>query len=98
MNRSYGLGDDELIYLADADGAHRELGRDPVARRRINDALRRLQARAVDIVGRHRAQVADVAQALLRRRFLSAEDIEVIVGRDRPSPECVMPAGSGSRP
>jgi SpoVK/Ycf46/Vps4 family AAA+-type ATPase len=98
MNRSYGLGDDELIYLADADGAHRELGRDPVARRRINDALRRLQARAVDIVGHHREQVADVAEALLRRRFLSAEDIEVIVGRDRSSPKCVTPAGSGSRP
>lgn len=98
MNRSYGLGDDELIYLADADGAHRELGRDPVARRRINDALRRLQARAVDIVGRHRAQVVDVAEALLSRRFLSAEDIEAIVGRDRPPPECVPPAGAGSRP
>lgn len=98
MNRSYGLGDNELIYLADADGAHHELGRDPVARRRIDDALRRLHARAVNIVSSHRALVADIAEALLRRRFLSAEDIEVIVGRDRPAPECVSPAASGNRP
>lgn len=86
MNRSYGLGDDELIYLADADDAHRELDRDHVARGKINEMLKRLQARAVKVVENHRRQVADLAQALSLRRFLSADDIVAIVGPSPPSP------------
>lgn len=86
MSRSYGLGDDELIYLADADDAHRELDRDHAARRKINEALKRLQARALEIVENHRQQVADVADALASRRFLSADDIDAIVGQSAPSP------------
>lgn len=85
MSWSYGLGEDGLIYLADAEAAHRELGRDPAARRRINESLKRLQERALEIISHHRAQVADIAEALIRRRFLTASNIEEILRQDRQS-------------
>jgi cell division protease FtsH len=96
MTLSYGLADDELIYLADADDAHRELRRDPAARRQIDETLRRLQARALEIVGRHRTLVSDLADELIRRRFLSAEDIQAILARREVSTE-LAPHDGGSR-
>jgi hypothetical protein len=41
--------------------------------------LIRLQDRAVTIVREHRAKVAAIAEALVSRRFLSADDIAAVV-------------------
>jgi cell division protease FtsH len=89
MTLSFGLDDDQLIYVADYDEVHREL-RDPHTRRRVDEAMRRLQARALEIVERHRAQVEAIAQALIRRRFLSGEEIKEILAR--------TPATAGNGP
>jgi cell division protease FtsH len=82
MTLSFGLGDDQLIYLADADEAHREL-RDPNTRRLIDEAMRRLQARALEIIDLHRTQVEAIAQALFERRFLSSQEVKEILVRAR---------------
>jgi ATP-dependent Zn protease len=76
---SCGLPGDDLIYLASAEDALQELRLDPAARRRVNDDLKRLQARAVEIIHERRTQVANLADALLRRRFLTATEIEAIL-------------------
>ncbi|WP_426440424.1 AAA family ATPase [Bradyrhizobium genosp. P] len=84
---SCGLAGDDLIYLASAEDALAELRLDPAARRRVNDDLKRLQARAIEIVRERRTQVADIADTLLRRRFLTATDIEAILATgSSPSP------------
>ena len=86
MTLSCGLADD-LVYRADAQNALAELRLDLAACRGVNDELKRLQARAVEVVRKHRTQVADVADALVRRRFLTAKDIEAILGTMVASPE-----------
>jgi cell division protease FtsH len=86
MTLSCGLADD-LVYRANAENALAELRHDLAARRGVNDELKRLQARAVEVVRKHRTQVADVADALVRRHFLTAKDIEAILGTTVASPE-----------
>lgn len=86
MTLSCGLADD-LVYRANTENALAELRHDLAARRGVNDELKRLQARAVEVVRKHRTQVADVADALVRRRFLTAKDIEAILGTTVASPE-----------
>lgn len=85
LTLSCGLADDDLVYLASTEDALTELSLDSAARRRVNADLKRLQARAVEIVRERRAQVADIAEALIRRRFLTAKDIEAILATGRPS-------------
>jgi ATP-dependent Zn protease len=80
------LSDDDLVYLASAEEALAELRLDTAARRRVNDDLKRLQARAIEIVRKHRKQVADVADALVRRRFLVTKDIEAILATNEAPP------------
>ncbi len=79
MALSCGLADD-LVYRTNSENALAELRLDMAARRTVNDDLKRLQARAVELVRRYRIQVADLADALVHRRFLTATDIEAILG------------------
>jgi cell division protease FtsH len=79
MEMSYGLGDERLVYLVAAEDAHAEIRKDPTARRRIDEILIRLQDRAVTLVREHRSAVAAIAEALVSRRFLSADDIAAVV-------------------
>lgn len=83
MSLSYGLGDDEMIYLGDGDEVLRELRGNTAARRRVDDALRRLQSHALDVVEHHRAEVVLIAEELMRRRFLSGPEITEILARAR---------------
>jgi cell division protease FtsH len=86
MALSYGLADDELLYRADSDDALRELSRDPAARRRVDDMLKELQDRALEIARDHRSQIADIADALFLRRFLQEKDIAAILARPKVRP------------
>jgi cell division protease FtsH len=83
MELSFGLGNDELIYLGDANEILLELRHDAAARYRVDDALRRLQARALDVVEHHRAEVVAIAEELVRRRFLSGIEIAEVLARAR---------------
>jgi cell division protease FtsH len=94
LTLSCGLADDDLVYLASAEDSLAKLNLDSAARRRVNADLKRLQARALEIVREHRAQVADIAEALIRRRFLAAKDIEEILATGAPS----APPDWGSSP
>jgi ATP-dependent Zn protease len=93
MTLSYGLSEDGLLYRADSDEALFELRRDPVARRRVADMLKKLQNRALKIARDHRSQVADIADALLRRRFLPETDIAAILARPKMRPLVHRPVG-----
>lgn len=79
MEMSYGLADGRLVYLVAAEEAHAELRKNPTVHRRIDKLLIRLQERAVTIVREHRSEVAAIAEALVSRRFLSADDIAAVV-------------------
>lgn len=79
MELSFGLGEDGLAYLGDANTAIEELRLDRTTRQRVDERLQRLQARACEIVEKHRDQIADVADALIEKSFLSGEEIEKIL-------------------
>jgi cell division protease FtsH len=81
MELSFGLGDTGLVYFGDADEALQEVRRDPVARRRVDGMLQRLQARALEIVDLHQHQVVAVADALIERTFLSGDEIRTVLAR-----------------
>jgi cell division protease FtsH len=81
MELSYGLVDERLVYLVGAEDAHAELRKDPTARRRLDEILIRLQERAVTLVREHRSEVAAIADALVDRRFLTADEIDAVVVR-----------------
>lgn len=97
MELSYGLGENGVVYLGDADEALRELRRNPAVRRGIDETLRRLQTRACEIVEQHRVQVSVVAEALLRLRFLSGKAIQGLLTLPRTettrTPDDVYPGG-----
>jgi cell division protease FtsH len=95
MSLSYGLGDDELIYLGDADEVLRELRGNAAARRRVDATLRRLQARALNVVEDHRAEVIAIAAELMRRRFLSGLEVADILAQARST---VGDVGTGVAP
>lgn len=79
MNSSYGLGDDELVYLGNAEDVNRDLRRDPMTRRWVDKMLKRLQTRALEVVGGRRTEVIRLAEKLVRRRFLSGNEIRSIL-------------------
>jgi len=90
MTFSFGLGDDQLIYLDDADNAFKELRFDAAARRRVDETLRQLQARAVEIIERNRGKVTRIAEALVRRQFLSGDEIQHILEQE-PTTAAIVP-------
>ena len=77
VHAAYGLGD-TLATLADADGAHDLVGRDPRLRDLVEADLQRLYAEAVRAVDRHAPAIEAVAEALLRARVLSGSEVERI--------------------
>lgn len=79
MSQTYGLGDDAISFLADAEEAHRQLLYDDSLRRKTDELLRQLQARAVRIVTEHRNQVSAIADALIKHSFLSEAEITSLV-------------------
>lgn len=79
MELSFGLGDEGLAFVGDADAAVEELRLDRTVRQRVDEMLRRFQARVCKIVEERRDQVVAVADALIEKGFLSGEEIEKIL-------------------
>jgi ATP-dependent Zn protease len=98
MEMSYGLGDDRLVYLVAAEDAHAELRKDPMARRRIDEILIRLQERALTTVREHRSEVTAIAEALVSRRFLNADQIDAVVAGSKALVEDEFRADAPGRP
>ena len=98
MEMSYGLGDERLVYLVAAEEAQAEIRKDPAARRRIDEILIRLQERAITIVREHRSCVVAIAEALVSRRFLSAEEIDAVVTASKANSEDEFRADAPGRP
>ncbi|MDA9483094.1 hypothetical protein XI07_13875 [Bradyrhizobium sp. CCBAU 11445] len=69
-----------LFVRANPDDAALEAVRaDPELRRAVEDHVRRLYARAVALVGRHRNRIVAVAEALLDQRHLDAAEVVTIL-------------------
>ena len=98
MEMSYGLGDERLVYLVAAEDAHAELRKDPMARRRIDEILIRLQERALTTVREHRSEIMAIAEALVSRRFLSADQIDAVVAGSKAPVEDEFRADAPGRP
>jgi cell division protease FtsH len=98
MEMSYGLGDERLVYLVAAEDAHAELRKDPTARRRIDEILIRLQERALTTVREHRSEVIAIAEALVSRRFLNADQIDAVVAGSKALVEDEFRADAPGRP
>jgi cell division protease FtsH len=98
MEMSYGLGDERLVYLVAAEDAHAELRKDPMVRRRIDEILIRLQERAMTIIREHRSEVMAIAEALVSRRFLSADEIDAVLAGSKAMVEGKFRADAPGRP
>jgi hypothetical protein len=68
----------ELAYLGDEKAAATILQIDRTLRESVNADLSRLQARAIDIVRRHRDSLDAIAAALAARRHLTGDQVRAI--------------------
>ena len=81
VHASYGLGS-TLRHRAATAGAP-----DGKIERLVEADLRRLMARAEDLIKAHAAEVRALVDALLERRFLSAAEVGAVISTmDRPTP------------
>ena len=81
MELSLGLGDNNLVFVGDADAALKELRLDRTVRHRVDEMLQRLQKRACTIVENRQGEVLAIADALIEKGFLSGEEIAKILAR-----------------
>lgn len=72
---SHGLGD-TLLHRSDPA---RAMAFDHALRAAVEADLRRLHARALDLIRRRRADVERIADALLDRRFLTGDDVAALL-------------------
>lgn len=79
LELSLGLGESGLVFVGDVEAALEELRLDRTVRHRVDEMLKRLQARACQIVESHRDQVLAVADALIEKSFLSGQEIGKIL-------------------
>jgi cell division protease FtsH len=80
MHCGTGLGD-TLSYLAGEKDVERLLTIDPELRDRVETSLRVLDDRTVDIITAASHQVTALADALVDRNYLSAAEVESIIGK-----------------
>ena len=78
MHSGTGLGD-TLSYLAGEKDVERLLTIDPDLRNKVETSLRTLYDRAVGLITTAKHEVAALADALVKRVFLSAEEVESII-------------------
>lgn len=76
-----GLGD-SLLHRASERDAHVLLNVDPKLRRTIDARLQRLYATALAIIEAQRSRTKQIAEALLRRRFLSHDEVQALAHRN----------------
>jgi len=80
VHASLGLAD-TLLYRGDATALETALIYDPMLRAAVEADIRKLHARADDLVRQHRANIEAVADALLDRRHLTGDEVRGIVGK-----------------
>lgn len=80
IHASLGLAD-TLLYRGEPSSLESALHYDPLLRKVVEDDIRRLQARALDLVRENRAKIEAVADALLARRHLGADEVRRIIGQ-----------------
>jgi DNA polymerase III delta prime subunit len=78
MHVSGGLGAD-LVHRAPSASATAPLALDPVLRRAVAVDLNRIQAGVLETVGKSKAAIVALADALVARRFLDGAEAEAIV-------------------
>ena len=76
---SHGLRD-SLVYRADEASFETLLRIDPLLLRQVDDDLTRLMQRTVALVQRRRGDIIALAEALVKRRFVSGTEAAAIVG------------------
>lgn len=89
MHASVGLGD-SLVYRATPSDATLLL-RDPFFRQQIDQTLKDLYARTLELVGSHQESLEGVTEALLEKRFLTGDQVNVVMA---PKNESVEPYSS----
>lgn len=77
MHASVGLGD-SLVYRAAPSDAP-VLLRDPCFRQQIDQTLKGLYARTLELIGSHRENLEYVTGALLEKRFLTGEQVKAVM-------------------
>lgn len=82
MHRSFGLGG-TLVSLAEPRDAVALLGADGELRATVERDLKRLYARAQAMVAARRTEIEMVAAALVRKRFLSGDEVRALLKRVR---------------
>lgn len=82
LHASLGLAD-SLIYRGEPGSLHEALIYDPNLRASVEDDMRKLHARADELVRLHKKEIEAVAEALLLRRHLSANEVKKIVSRTK---------------
>ena len=82
LHASGGLGG-SLVSLAKEDEGAVVLQHDRSLRAAVDGDLTALYARAQELVAAHRLQIEMVAAALVKRRFLSGDDVRAILARMR---------------
>jgi hypothetical protein len=82
LHRSFGLGD-SLLALGDAAEAASHLANDAKLRATVEADLKRLYAQAQEMVAEHRREIEKIASVLMRRRFLTGDQVRARLRRLR---------------
>lgn len=78
MQTSFGLGE-SLVYLGDEENVESLLSLDPLLRTKVDKAIWSLYDRACRLISSKKDLVVALADALMEREFLDAEQIESII-------------------
>ncbi len=81
LHSSFGLGG--RLLSIDPDEALARIHFDPALAAKVETDLQRLYARAKDLVAAHRTEIEMVAAVLVRKRFLSGDDVRALLKRVR---------------
>lgn len=82
VHASLGLAD-SLLYRGAPDALETTLMYDPALRAAVEADMKRLHKRAEELVLEHRLEIEAVAEALIERRHLEADEVRRIVDRTR---------------
>jgi cell division protease FtsH len=68
-----------LLHMCESDSALATIRADPRLRRQVELHLRKLEVRATALVERNLAAIAAVADALVKKRYLSGDEVVAIM-------------------
>jgi ATP-dependent Zn protease len=96
IHASYGLAD-SLVWRAPPPDAARIATIDPALRALVDADLKRLLARAMDLVQARRPAVEAIAERLLRDRHLSGDEIQRVVAEAEGAATSTLSYADGGR-